>query len=60
MDIRTFFDSIDHKVMHDALIKANIPLHNANAIMKDYHKKTSDLTLADGTASHTHQFTLGG
>ena len=60
MDIRTFPDAIEHKVIFDALVSAQIPQHNINAIMRDYHMKTASLILSGKTTSSKHKFTKGG
>ena len=60
MDIRTFFDALDHKVMYACLVKAGVPRHNINVLIKEYYQKTASLTLGDGRKSSTHRFSLGG
>ena len=41
-------------------MKAAVPRHNINALIKDYYQKTARLTLGNGTRSSTHKFSLGG
>ena len=60
LDIKTYFDALDHQTIHDAATNTKTNAHTINATTKDYSHKTASLKITHDISSEFFDFTKGG